>query len=50
MSKEDIKPKKVKIRSNLDMVGHAMDDFGNYPIFSQRYCLLLWRKQEYKLS
>jgi hypothetical protein len=35
MSKEDIKPKKVKIRSNLDVVGPELDNFGNYPIFSQ---------------
>jgi hypothetical protein len=35
MSLEEIKPKKVKIRSNLDVVGPAMDNIGQYPIFSQ---------------
>jgi hypothetical protein len=32
----DIKKcKRIKIKSNLDMVGPAMDNFGQYPIFSQ---------------
>jgi hypothetical protein len=35
MSNDIKKVKLVKKRSNLNMVGPAMDNFGQYPIFSQ---------------
>jgi hypothetical protein len=35
MSNNIKKGKKIKIKSNFDVVGPAMDNFGQYPIFSQ---------------